>query len=90
MIAGVEIAITPGFRTEGFILDTISIDASESAPMVKIQMVSNGWGFQDRVSIQVTVLGIDFVISVKKNVNQNHLVGVRIVLEPLLKIAKEL
>ena len=55
--------------------------------MVIIQMDSNGWGPQDLVSIQVTVLEIDFVMFVTK---KKVLVGVRIVLEPLLKIVKEL
>ena len=84
-------AITPGFRTEGFILDTISIDASESAPMVRIQMDSNGWGFQDLVLIQVIVLEIEssvmFVTLTRKT---EFLVGVRIALVLLLKIVKEL
>ena len=55
--------------------------------MVRIQMDSNGWGPQDLVSIQVTVLEIDFVTFVTKN---DHSVGVRIVLEPLLKIVNQL
>ena len=59
--------------------------------MVRIQMDSNGWGIQDRVLIQVTVLEIEnFVMFVTKNVHQHHSVGARIVLELLLKIAKEL
>ena len=84
-------AITPGFRTEGFIPDTISIVALKSAPMVRIQMDSNGWGFQDLVLIQVIVLEIEssvmFVTLTRKT---EFLVGVRIVLVPLLKIVKEL
>ena len=81
-------AITPGFRTEGFIPDTISIVALKSAPMVRIQMDSSGWGFQDLVLIQVIVLEIEssvmFVILTRKTV------GVRIALVLLLKIVKEL